>query len=671
VSRFRSAAASATLGGALSAVAFGAQTGTDLASSTTVSILLALGAGGLLSVLVLRGRDGPVHGGGAVLLLATFTAVTALSATWSIAPEDTAAEAGRTFAYLLAFAAAVAAARQFPHGGGVVADAIAIAGVVACGWALATRIWPGALGGDLLLTARLGAPFDYWNALGGLAALSLPPMLWIAARRRNPRALAYPAIGVLMLTILLTQSRGALAAAVVATAMWFLIVPLRLRSVPALVLPALAVAPVAAWALSRDQFTEAFQSVAAQRSVAADFGLLVLAVCAVLLLAGLAVQFGSSHVAPSLRMRRRAGTTLVAVTLALPLVAVASVVVSDRGLGGTVSDRFEELTSETEAPPSDAGRLVSASSSRGEYWHQARRIFEDRSLLGRGANTFGLARIPYREGSRSAAHAHGFLAQTLADLGLLGLLTALALLAAWAIAATRTLGFAPRRRQRPEWTDERTALCALALAAVTFGLHSAIDWIWAIPGTAVVALVAAGFVAGRGPLTAATEAAKPPAPERDEGTPVGRVLAAAGVLVTAALCSWAIWQPQAAARANDRALDSLARGDFRAAERDANAARNLDPYSVDPLFTRAKALAGQGRGVAAYRALELAVREHPRDPDTWLRLADFELRRLDLPLRALATVEGVRKLDPNSSRVKLLLAQVQAALATGAPPASP
>ncbi len=116
MSRSPSAAASATLlGGALAAVAFGAQAGTELASSTTASILVALGAGALLSYLVLRGRPGPLYGATAVLLLAVFAGLTALSAAWSIAPADTTHEAGRTFAYLLAFAVAVAAGRHFPR----------------------------------------------------------------------------------------------------------------------------------------------------------------------------------------------------------------------------------------------------------------------------------------------------------------------------------------------------------------------------------------------------------------------------------------------------------------------------------------------------------------------------------------------------------------------------
>jgi len=669
VSRSLSAATSATLlGGALAAVAFASQPGTDLATSTVVLILAALSAGAVLGFLVLRGLGGPVHGGTAVLLLGLFTAITALSAAWSIAPSQTAEEAGQLFAYLIVFAAAVAAGRYFPRGAGILAGGIAAAGVIVCGWALATRIWPGSLSEDLLLTARLGAPFDYWNALGSFGALTLPAVLWLAARRLGASAVtafAYPAMGTVMLVILLTQSRGALAAGLLGLVIWFVVVPLRLRSVPVLVLPALAVAPVAAWALSRDQFTKPFQPVAAQEAIAGDFGLLVVAMLVAQLAAGLAAVRIASRWTPSLRVRHRAGAALVAVACTVPLVAVAAVALGDRGLGSAVSDRFEELTSETQAPPADASRLTSASSSRGEYWRQAGKVFGERPLVGAGANTFGLARLPYRKDGRRAAHAHGFVAQTMSDLGLVGLVAAIGLLIAWLVAAARTLGLMPGRGRSPEWSNERIALAAIALSAVVFGLHSIIDWTWSIPGTALTALAAAGFVAGRGPVSAA------PVPTRREGSTAAtpaRVVAAFGLAVTTLLCCWAIWQPQAAARANDRALDAIERGDFRQGEREADEARRTDRYSAAPLFVRATALAGQSRPLAAYRTLEQAVREHPRDPDTWLRLADYELRELELPQRALATLEGVLMLDPKSLRIQALLREVQAALVPPPPP---
>ena len=94
--------------------------------------------------------------------------------------------------------------------------------------------------------------------------------------------------------------------------LWLAVVPLRLRTIGRAGLPALAVAPVAAWALSKDAFTETFQPDSAREAVAGDFGLMVLAMVVGLFAAGLAVQAASLRRAPSLTMRRRAGIALAA-----------------------------------------------------------------------------------------------------------------------------------------------------------------------------------------------------------------------------------------------------------------------------------------------------------------------------------------------------------------------
>ena len=86
-----------------------------------------------------------------------------------------------------------------------------------------TRIFPGTLA-ENVLGARLGEPFGYWNALGAIAVPTLPAALWLGSRRDGAlavTALAYPAAGILLLALLLTQSRGALGAGVlVASSGW-------------------------------------------------------------------------------------------------------------------------------------------------------------------------------------------------------------------------------------------------------------------------------------------------------------------------------------------------------------------------------------------------------------------------------------------------------------------
>ena len=93
---------------------------------------------------------------------------------------------------------------------------IVLASVVVCGYALLTKSLPDHFA-DANRYARLYEPYGYWNALGLTAAMGAIGCMWLGARRAGHAllsALAYPAMGVLLLTLLLAYSRGALAALV-------------------------------------------------------------------------------------------------------------------------------------------------------------------------------------------------------------------------------------------------------------------------------------------------------------------------------------------------------------------------------------------------------------------------------------------------------------------------
>ena len=597
-------------------------------------VAIVLGAGAALAAGVLRSRPGPLYGGAALLAFTALAIVTALSLGWSIAPDATLEDISLTFAYLGVFAAGLVAARGAPQATPALLWGVLLATVTVAAWALLTRVFPGDLGGQVL-AARLSEPFGYSNALGCMAAAGMPAALWLGTRRGAPAtsALGYPALGILLLTALLTQSRGALAAAGICLLLWIAFVPLRLRSVAQLAVTGLAVAPVAAWALSKDAFTKLFQPDSAREAVAGDFGLMLLAMVAALFAAGLMVHTASSRRAASLPMRRRAGLAVAVLAAALALGGLTSVAASDRGLGGTISDRVDDLRDEQVGPPKGASRLGSVSSARGTYWRQAYRVFKERRTVGLGAGAFGLASLKHRRGPAGAEHAHGFIAQTAADLGLVGLGATLLLFVAWLAAAARACGV-QRNRPRPEWNDERTTVVALALCPVVFGIHSLVDWVWFTVGPTTVAMAAAGFVAGRGPLGRAL-----PADQGFRASP-WRLIAATGVMVAAALCAWAVWQPERSARASERAIELVSEGKTEEALEEADRAREFNRYSAEPLYARADVLEIAGRRTAAYRALERAVIEHPRDPDTWLALGRFELDVLDLPGRALASGGG-------------------------------
>jgi tetratricopeptide (TPR) repeat protein len=687
VFRFAGPAASVALGIAFAAVAFGAKGGSELSRITPAEIALVLTGGLIVAAAVLYGRRGPLHGATALVLFAALAALTALSIEWSVAPDLSWIEANRTFAYLLVFAAALAAARLAPRAAPVLLGGLLIAAAAIVGYALLSRVWPGSLAENEIY-ARIGQPFDYWNAVGLTAALAVPPALWLGTRRSgNPlaSALAFPLLGMLIVTLVLTASRGSVAAALAGALIWLVAVPLRLRSATLLLTAGAGAAPVIAWALSKDAFTEDRVAVAVRESVGTELGLLVLLMAAGLLAVGLTLRFGEHRLIASIRLRRRLGIAVLAVACAAPMLALGSAVLGDRDLSDTISNRVDELTSETARTPGDPSRLTAASSSRSQYWREAADVFEDRPDIGTGAGTFGVARLRYRDKGLGSRHAHGYVPQTLADLGLAGLGTTLALAVAWLVAAVRATDLYPRirpgrrRRERPPWDGERVAAVAVALAALVFGLQSAIDWTWFVPAPAVMALAAAGFVAGRGPTgatadeptasLAAVETGEPPWalaggggnwPPRRPARP--RLVLAGGVLTCALLFAWAAWQPERAERAGDRSLRLLEDGRVQAASEEADSAHDINPLSPQPLFLKAAAEEAAGRKQSALATLERAVVDYPSNPQVWLRLADFQLDSLDRPQAALRTLRGALYLDPHSSAAQRTFEQARARL---------
>jgi O-antigen ligase len=589
--------------------------------------------------------------------------------TWSVAPELSYVDAGRMLAFTALFAGAIGAARLAPNASQLTLKGLLVAATAVCLYALASRVWPASLAEDELAN-RIGQPYGYWNAVGSTAALAVPAALWLGSRRGGSvagRVLAYPALGIAFLTLLLTQSRGALAAAALCALAWFAVVPLRLRSLPVLLLPALAVAPVSAWALSQDAFSEYAQPLAVKESVADELGLLVLALIAGLTVAGAVVNLGLSRIAPPVVVRRRIGMATVALACAVPLVLFTSVAFSDRGLGGTIDDRVDELTSETAAAPAaGAGRLAATSNSRSSFWREAGKVYSDRPAAGTGAGTFAISRLRYRKNEQVSRHAHGFVPQTLSDLGLIGLGLSLALLLAWLVAAARATALYPRLRRlrrdsgpppRRDWTADRTALVALALVALAFGLQSNIDWTWFVPGPAVMALVAAGFVAGHGPPL--------PARPREARPARGlRRLASVAIGIAAILAAWAIWQPEGSDRGANEALALSAAGDNDAAIAKARDAEDANRLAPKPLLVRAAAQTAAGREGEARRTLERAVLRFPGDPQTWLRLAGFQLGTLDRPQAALRSLDALLYLDPKSKAGRQLFLDARARLRT-------
>jgi cytochrome c-type biogenesis protein CcmH/NrfG len=688
-------AATLALAGGLCFVTFLAGGGLNLASMTTLELVLTLVAGAVVAGVVVLSPPGTrAYGSWPAGMLLAFTALTALSVVWSVAPDASWQDAGRMLAYSGVFAAATAVVWIAPGGWRALLGGIVLAAVAVCVYALLTKILPDRLDATDIY-ARLHAPYGYWNAIGLTAAMGAIGCLWLGARRAGHAlltALAYPAMGAMLVTLMLSYSRGALVALAVGVIAWMALVPLRLRGARVLIAGALGAAPVVAWDFSRHALSSERVALAARTTAGHQLGVLLAAMTIVLALAGIAIGFFGDRSAPRAGTRNAAGVTLVALVALAAIGICAGLATSKRGFSGTISHDLSSLTDPNAKVPNTPGRLTAVSSVRARYWKEALQIFEAHPAVGAGAAGYETARLRYRTVPIDVRQAHGYVVQTLADLGIAGGALTLALLLGWMAAAGRSTHPFNRRwhaRRSPPaigwrsapaaYTPERVGLLSMLCIVVVFGAHSFADWTWYVPGNACVALLCAGWIAGRGPLKAgnsaapagspaaalpvdaaaghpatATTASSDPRsngrtgvvrlPAAGELSPL-RVGIAATVVAGALLAAWTEWQPQRSVDASEQAFALLKRNPVGALSA-AQASVERDPLSASALFRLAAIQNTTGQSALARATLQKAVRLQPSNPETWTALGEYDLSRN--PHAAMEELRAAVYLNPES-----------------------
>jgi O-antigen ligase len=652
--------------------------------ATTTEIILTLACGAIIAAaVILTPRARRVYGLWPVGLLLAFAALSALSVVWSVQPDASWQNAGLMLAYSAVFGAAVVLARAAPARWPAVIGGVTLAAVVVCGYALLTKVFPSWLDAHDIY-ARLQAPYGYWNATGLTAAMGVIGCIWLGARRRGHAllsALAYPAIGLLIVTLMLAYSRGALVALVMGLALWFAVVPLRLRGAAVLLLGAVAAGLVVAWDFSQSALSSDSVELHARVVAGRQLGALLLAMLLLLAIAGLAIGFYTGRHAPSRAARDNAGAVLLSILVLAVVAFVGALAVSHRGLTGSISHGFNTLTN-THAPvPAETpGRLTAIGSVRAVYWNEALKVFQAHPVLGAGARSYGTASLRYRSEDLEANDAHGFVVQTLADLGLVGLAIVLVLLLTWMAAAGRathpfnrrwtswrelrrdgwqSIGWRPLEDraelgEQRAYSPERIGMLSMLCLVVVFGVHSTVDWTWFVPGDACVALVCAGWLAGRGPLTGTSGVDRATVGRRwvtggaggssfNEIGPL-RLGIAAAVVIAALLAAWAQWQPQRSADASQEAL-ALSATNPSAARTAAQNAVDYDPVSAEALFTLSTIQQHAGQSALARATLVRAVHLQPSNPQTWKALGEYDLQN-GKPTAALNELRATVYLNP-------------------------
>jgi hypothetical protein len=644
---------------ALTAIAIAGAGGTQLGTNTWVQCLIIVIAAALGVTAILAGAPGRRWGAGPWLLFALLTGLVYASIAWSVQPATSWLEANRVLSYLAAFGAAIILARLFPRRWPALLGAVAAATTAVSAWALLLKIFPGALDRVDQL-GRLSQPLDYWNAVGLMAAMGIPAFLWAAARHGAPRwakSAAAPAIAILVSTLVLSYSRGALIVAALGAAVWFALVPLRLRGALILAIGGLGGVAVSAWALPNHSITADYVPLAQRIGAGHSLGVVLLVVLIACAAAGWLVSSPMERVVLAPAVRRRLGIALLCLVGLLPAGGIAALATSSRGLDGEVSHFWRTITNPNGGTGDQPDRLVKLSNSRPHYWSVGLKVGAHHPLAGAGELGYATAYTRYSTDRWPVRHAHSYVIQTFADLGVIGTLVSLALLVAWGFAAARPLRPAGRAADA-----ERLGMLTLLSVVTVFGLHSLIDWTWFIPGTAIIALVCAGWLAGRGPVLEPVGVAA----ERKRLS-LRPTLGLATVALTALTVGavWGIFQPLRSSDADSAAVSALVQGHAGAAITDARRAAAADPVSVEPLFILSEIYGAENDPARAREELVKATSLQPENPQTWSQLGAYDLAQHQ-PARALPELRRAHLLDLGSSQISSQLQQAEAEAAAEA-----
>jgi O-Antigen ligase len=467
-----------------------------------------------------------------LLLLCALVAVvgwTALSLTWTISRQRTLDEVERSALILVATAALLVVARTARS---LVAGTIA--GTATLGL-VALVLYARAQDVSRFEGTLLFRPVGYANGLGAIVAIGLA-LTVVAAGEELPvaaRAGATAAAALLAGALVLTESRGAILALAVGIVAAVALVPDR-RSLVERAAPAGAIA-------------------ASGGGVAAGGGPHELWLLPTLLSVAVAGGLASVFV-------RRIHWRLVVAASALALV-VGVVLAVHRGVG---------------------------MGDRPAYWRAAFATAGERPAAGTGAGTFELDWLVHRHRVVATRDAHSLELETLAELGPVGVLGVLVMLAIPLRAGVRA----------------RRSSCVAAAAAgyVVLVVHSAVDWDWEQPAV---------WLTGLAPGVALTLGGSVGVGRRTGVAAAGALAALAGAAMLALHGH----------RLLHHARSELARGTPSAAVAAAAAARRWQPWSSEAALVEARGELLLAQADAARVAVLAAVRRDPNDPGTWEALA--------------------------------------------------
>ena len=550
----------------------------------------------------------------AVAALVVLAGWTALGALWSESVGRTLHEASRTlgFAGLLALVVCTFGRENWWRA----AAAVTAVAILVCGLSFASRLTAldGALEETGYVTNRLSYPFNYWNAVGVWAAMTVGLALAASAHAGRWWLRAGPLAGVALAISVayLTYSRSA--AIGVAIAVVAVIAMSRYRWLAALH-AALAAAGAAVLIL-----TIRSQPEIAQGTGHRGAGWVLLALGIAVLGCAIGAYAGSIGRVERVRLDPRL-TRVVAGSVGVVAVVVAVV------FAPTVTARAWESFREgpdAALPADPARRLSGLSGERRQLWDAALDTFRAQPLQGAGAGTYEFVWNGDPRWTHHVRDAHSLYLETLAEVGLPGaLLLVLALGAALAAAVV-----APFRRRDAAQAGV-AAGCAAAL--LVFCVAAGVDWMWESTAVTAAAIVCAGLALASGSRQEAQRRVMP----RVAGSLLAVI--ALGLQTPALLAASEVRASQDAIRER-RGHDALVA---------ATDAVQTEPWSALGVSQRALVLEELGFLDAAAKDARRATELEATNSEAWLILARIEVER-HRATAAIAAANRARELNPRN-----------------------
>jgi O-antigen ligase len=558
-------------------------------------------------------------------LFAAFAVWVLISMGWASDAERAFAQFNQVSLYVAVLAIAIVLARLLPARvlvGGVALALSAIATV-----ALVSRFFPSTFGvspgAQFLqpLKYRLSFPLGYWNGLGIEVALAYPLLLSIMTSRRSrlANALAAFPLPLLAAVMYLTSSRGAFAAAAVGVVAFIALTPKRWAALAGVVVAGVAGAASVALLVPKKELVNGQMDTALGVHQGHEAALWIGISCVVVALVWVGlVELGTRVPTPS----RRVGQ----VTAVMLVVLAGVVIVSAHPIAKFDSFKSNPAVANTHGTDTTSHLLSSSGSGRWQFWSAAVSEFRAHPLNGGGAGSWEAWWLQHNSLRAASEFAHSLYLESLAELGIVGLLLIAAAVLTAVVGAVRSaLALAS------------TEVAAAAACGIAFYFAGAYDWVWQLAGIAVVGVGMLGVAMGSLPATRATAWGR-----------AGIVRPAIAVLAVAAII------PQfvvlAAGSHLRNAQDAFYAGDAPRARSEALAAKAIEPWAATPYLWLGLTAEGDGNYKVASRWLSDAISRSRRDYQLWLRAAIIEYKRGDART-AMRDLAEAHRLNPNYRQI--------------------